>query len=530
MPDRTIPAPATAAQILDRLEALKLRILYFERLATHFFSFMFLASLVWCGFVFWIFVEELRQMLGREPLTFTGLLGLPSLSLLALMLVIAGMLFVVLVYARSINRVGRGSIRTTRVVALIVVVIGGAYFAHIVSQSGLWPMLADYMLNFFGAPLQHWTGIAILALLFGATAVPQYHYHVSYRALMRIEPADALILRENPDRKFTSRLLRDALGVPRIVDYMPRGRLLASLFFTVANAFYALSTSFFMVGAVIWIAQYFDVHVSCSAGADLPCVADRGEFYLILLIVACASAFAVAPVIGRLIVAWARRSVRFSIEALLHRDERPPILFLRPFKDDQVRLEPAEVMVLARIGGWLDSIASLDELMLEEGTPYGPVVAIGNPGDKLPPYGAARGYFDDKTWQMAVADLAERAIAIVICIDDFEGVWWEVENVVSRHIDKTLILLPPASAGLERNAEIMTKLISRLATRAPQSLVVAALGNVQVEQAQAPPVLGIFTDAGRTRIAVSSSFSQLAYLVEVRMFLRSKLGLAGGPA
>lgn len=117
---------------------------------------MFLASVIWTGFVIWIFVEELRQLLNREPLTLTGLLGLPSLSLLALMLMMAGMLILVLIYARSINRIGRGSIRTTRVVALIVLVIGGVYFAHIVSQSGLWPMLADYMLNFFGAPLRHW--------------------------------------------------------------------------------------------------------------------------------------------------------------------------------------------------------------------------------------------------------------------------------------------------------------------------------------------------------------------------------------
>jgi hypothetical protein len=104
------------------------------------------------------------------------------------------------------------------------------------------------------------------------------------------------------------------------------------------------------------------------------------------------------------------------------------------------------VPFLARIGRWLAGIRNLDYLLLEEGTPYGPEVAIGNPSDNLPPYGAARAYLDHKTWQGAVVDLAMQSRAIIICIDDFEGVWWEVENVVARHIDKALVLVHPRHA------------------------------------------------------------------------------------
>ncbi len=78
----------------------------------------------------------------------------------------------------------------------------------------------------------------------------------------------------------------------------------------------------------------------------------------------------------------------------------------------------------------------------------GPVVGLGNPRDRRPPYGAARGYFDDKDWQGAVNDLANNSAAVVICLDDTDGIWWEIEHLVTRgHLGKTLFLVHPKFAG-----------------------------------------------------------------------------------
>ena len=80
-------------------------------------------------------------------------------------------------------------------------------------------------------------------------------------------------------------------------------------------------------------------------------------------------------------------------------------------------------------------------MLLEEATPLGPVVALGNPSDAYPPYGAARGYFDNKDWQQAVTDLANSAAAIIICVDNTPNIWWEVEHILTnQHLNKTLIL------------------------------------------------------------------------------------------
>src|SRR5262249_55699350 len=125
-------------------------------------------------------------------------------------------------------------------------------------------------------------------------------------------------------------------------------------------------------------------------------------------------------------------------------DSRAPILFLRAFADDQIVLAKPWLPFLGRVLERGRPTTYLDHLITEEGSIYGPVVALGNPHDAFPPYGAARGYFEGATWQQAVAKLAADSSAIVICLDDTDGVWWEVEHLVAeRHLDKTLFLLHP---------------------------------------------------------------------------------------
>ena len=115
-------------------------------------------------------------------------------------------------------------------------------------------------------------------------------------------------------------------------------------------------------------------------------------------------------------------------------DPRPPVLFLRSFRDDAVALPPPKAGIAFRLYNFAERNKSLDELLLEEGTSLGPVVALGNPTDAVPPYGAARAYFQHSDWQTMVTRLMEDAVAIVICVDDTESLWWEIKFVVSSNI------------------------------------------------------------------------------------------------
>jgi hypothetical protein len=187
-------------------------------------------------------------------------------------------------------------------------------------------------------------------------------------------------------------------------------------------------------------------------------------------------------------------------------------LFLRAFGDDQVQLAQPHFWLLGRLlEGWRQ--APLDAVLLEEGTPYGPVVALGNPKDPIPPYGSARGYFNYETWQDGVSRLADEAAAIVICLDDTDGVWWEIDNLLAtQHFSKTLFLFHPKHAHDAAGAVFLARLVERM----PASAAMAHSGGAQVP-------LGFFVDfSGRINVARSPSFSGVAYLLMLRWFLRTR--------
>jgi hypothetical protein len=73
----------------------------------------------------------------------------------------------------------------------------------------------------------------------------------------------------------------------------------------------------------------------------------------------------------------ARRRALLSAEAARQLDRRPPILFLRAFRDDQVSLAAARLPLLTRLIDPGSIGGSLEELIVQEYTGLGPVVAIG---------------------------------------------------------------------------------------------------------------------------------------------------------
>jgi hypothetical protein len=237
--------------------------------------------------------------------------------------------------------------------------------------------------------------------------------------------------------------------------------------------------------------------------------------------------YLMGAVIGGAMLTLAQRNVRWSINQLLEADHRAPILFLRAFNDDQVPLQNAKLTLQGRAGRWLESVANLDRLLVEEGTPYGPVVAIGNPRDKFPPYGAARGYFDEKTWKSAVADLADDALVIVICLDRTEGIWWEVEHIAKLgYLPKTLFLIHPRFGSTADNRALTDEIAAELKLEA-RFPPVPRQGAEASGGAESAKVLGFFIDEqSLMHVGGSTTFSRLAFLIQVRWFLRSKLGLA----
>lgn len=113
-----------------------------------------------------------------------------------------------------------------------------------------------------------------------------------------------------------------------------------------------------------------------------------------------------------------------SADDVLASDPRPPIVYLRSFDDDE------EALGLEH---------SLSDILGD----MGPFVAVGRPGDKLPPLGASRSYQRDEDWQPYVAGLLNRAALVIMLAGRTEGLAWELRQCARRLSPERLVVLVP---------------------------------------------------------------------------------------
>jgi hypothetical protein len=75
---------------------------------------------------------------------------------------------------------------------------------------------------------------------------------------------------------------------------------------------------------------------------------------------------------------------------VLRNDARPPILYLRSFSED---IEGYSYKLIQK---------TPEEQLVSEYNYWGPVIAVGQPGERHPFLGALRIYFDDEVWRAGV--------------------------------------------------------------------------------------------------------------------------------
>jgi hypothetical protein len=156
-------------------------------------------------------------------------------------------------------------------------------------------------------------------------------------------------------------------------------------------------------------------------------------------------------VCGRL----ARKRRVFSAQEILKQDKRPPIVYLRSFRDDGSA---------AGASGWSNwgegGIGALVSSPFEEALAkvmkrYGPFVAIGRPGEEVADVGAARMYVSDDDWQAAVSDLLARPGSVALLqAGETAGLHWELHTAgETLRPDQLLIFLPFAFEASDRACE-----------------------------------------------------------------------------
>jgi hypothetical protein len=143
-----------------------------------------------------------------------------------------------------------------------------------------------------------------------------------------------------------------------------------------------------------------------------------------------------------------RRLRQRTATELTSTDKRPPILILRSFPDDQsLKIPKSGFLVPSGVTG--KSIA-FEEILARKLSAYGPVIAIGRPGEAVPPLGAARQYVPaGANWRDEVRVLLDRCRWIVAMVGATEGLRWELETVLELgKPEKLLVVVPPLPSKL----------------------------------------------------------------------------------
>lgn len=128
---------------------------------------------------------------------------------------------------------------------------------------------------------------------------------------------------------------------------------------------------------------------------------------------------------------WRTQEQKSAAEVLAL-DKRPPVVYLRAFKEDDTGKPPstADLMGLLVQGFPVTfrAAATYEEGLMRTLQKVGPVVALGS----YKQLGAARLHSDDASWRDAVEELLQKCSLVVLRAGDTESLLWELRQVVSR--------------------------------------------------------------------------------------------------
>lgn len=151
-----------------------------------------------------------------------------------------------------------------------------------------------------------------------------------------------------------------------------------------------------------------------------------------------------------LLGAAAKRIGTLTVEQALRADEDRFLLYLRPFTADGVPLPKPKLPPVSAVFSFRPFPTQLEEELFDVADGYRPLIAIGKPGDSPSGGRAHRTFLKDDAWRAYVIDKIRRADAIVMVIDQSEGVRWEIDRLVEERAEhKTLFYFAPAAKDPE---------------------------------------------------------------------------------
>ncbi|MEV7283023.1 hypothetical protein AB0O01_00380 [Streptomyces sp. NPDC093252] len=151
---------------------------------------------------------------------------------------------------------------------------------------------------------------------------------------------------------------------------------------------------------------------------------------------------------GRRLARYGRSHTQRVIGSLDQFAGQPFVLYLRPFHADAVTMQQgaafhpnSSVSSFLRLGLEDPRSVTFEEGIVRLFRSVGQVVAVGQPGEKLPLPGAAKLYLPLNDWQPVVGDLIAKARLIVLIAGPGPGTLWEFTEAVRLAEPIRLVLL-----------------------------------------------------------------------------------------
>lgn len=137
-----------------------------------------------------------------------------------------------------------------------------------------------------------------------------------------------------------------------------------------------------------------------------------------------------------------RRASSIAAEQLRQVDWRPPVVLIRSFGDDGLKVKSFSlfnpIRALARVG------IGFEEFVARHLSRVGPVIAITGESNELAPIGAARHVADETSWRDRILTLFDEARVVVVIVGETPSLIWEIgEALANGHGPKLIFLFPP---------------------------------------------------------------------------------------
>lgn len=142
------------------------------------------------------------------------------------------------------------------------------------------------------------------------------------------------------------------------------------------------------------------------------------------------------------LLVWGRRHHVRTITSFTRLRGERYVLYLRPFALDAAAAAPPPGGP-----GWLSRTPhevpglTVEDALMRPFAPLGRVVAVGEPGERLPLLGAQRGYLPLLDWQNTVSELIQGANVVMMSVAPGRGTVWEFTEALRTLRPDRLVLL-----------------------------------------------------------------------------------------